>query len=132
MQPTYAALMAATDERGETLGFLGTEDRFAFVKGLQSRNLIVPVVGNFAGPKAINGVAAYLKQKDTTVAAFYLSNVEEYLRRDGLWQDFCANVSALPRDATSTFIRSVRAASGDPVDGMLSELGPMSEITNCR
>ena len=132
VQPTYAALMAATDERGEALGFLGTEERFAFVKGLQSRNLIVPVVGNFAGPKAINGVAAYLKQRDTTVAAFYLSNVEEYLRRDGQWQDFCANVSALPRDATSTFIRSVRASSGDPIDGMLSELGPMTEITNCR
>jgi hypothetical protein len=132
VQPTYAALMAATDERGETLGFLGTEERFAFVKGLQSRNLIVPVVGNFAGSKAINGVATYLKQKDTTVAAFYLSNVEEYLRSDGLWQDFCANVTALPRDATSTFIRSVRASSGDPIDGMLSELGPLTEITNCR
>ncbi len=132
VQPTYAALMAATDERGETLGFLGTEERFAFVKGLQGRNLIVPVVGNFAGPKAINSVAAYLKQRETTVAAFYLSNVEEYLRRDGLWQDFCANVTALPRDATSTFIRSVRASSGDPLDGMLSELGPMTEITNCR
>jgi hypothetical protein len=132
VQPTYAALMAATDQDGESLGFLGSEDRFGFVKSLQSRNLIVPVVGNFAGPKAINGVAAYLKQKDTTVAAFYLSNVEEYLRRDGLWQDFCANVSMLPRDATSTFIRSVRAASGDPIDGLVSELGPMAEIANCR
>ena len=132
VQPTYAALMAATDERGQALGFLGTEDRFAFVKGLQSRNLIVPVVGNFAGPKAINRVAVYLKQKDTTVAAFYLSNVEEYLRRDGVWRDFCANVSTLPRDATSTFIRSVRAVSGDPIDGLTSELGPMSEVTNCR
>jgi len=132
VQPTYAELMAATDARGQPLGFLGSEDRFAFVKGLQTRNLIVPVVGNFAGPKAIRSVAAYLKQKETTVAAFYLSNVEEYLRRDGLWLDFCANVSLLPRDPASTFIRSVRAASGDPIDGLKSELGPMSEISNCR
>jgi hypothetical protein len=132
VQPTYAALMAATDEKGQRLGFLGSEDRFGLVKDLQVRNLIVPVVGDFSGPKAINGVAAYLKRKEATVAAFYLSNVEEYLRRDGLWQDFCANVSALPRDSTSTFIRSVRAASGDPIDGLKSELGPMSEITNCR
>ncbi len=132
VQPTYAALMAATDERGQTLGFLGAEDRFAFVKGLETRNLIVPIVGNFAGPKAINHVAAYLKQKDATVAAFYLSNVEEYLRSDGLWQNFCVNVSMLPRDATSTYIRSVRAASGDPIDGLKSELGPMADIANCR
>jgi hypothetical protein len=132
VQPTYAALMAATDERGQALGFLATEERFAFVKDLQARNLIVPVVGNFAGPRAIAGVATYLKQRGGTVSAFYLSNVEEYLRRDGLWQDFCANVSALPLDATSTFIRSVRAASGDAIDGLRSELGPMAEISNCR
>jgi hypothetical protein len=132
VQPTYAALMAATDERGQALGFLATEDRFSFVKNLEARNLIVPIVGNFAGPKALSGVGTYLKQRGAMVAAFYLSNVEEYLRRDGLWQDFCANVSALPVDATSTFIRSVRAASGDPMDGLRSELGPISEISHCR
>ena len=132
VQPTYAALMAATDERGQALGFLAAEDRFSFVKNLETRNLIVPIVGNFAGPKSIGGVGRYLKQRGAVVSAFYLSNVEEYLRRDGLWQDFCANVSALPVDATSTFIRSVRAASGDPMDGLRTELGPMSEISNCR
>jgi hypothetical protein len=132
VQPTYAALMAATDERGQPLGFLGDEERFAFVKSLQGRNLIVPVVGNFAGPKAIRGVGAYLAGKGAMVSVFYLSNVEEYLRRDNLWQDFCANASALPHDSTSTFIRSVRATLGDGVDGLRSEVGPMSEISTCR
>jgi hypothetical protein len=132
VQPTYAALMAATDERGQALGFLATEDRFLFVKNLQARNLVVPVVGNFAGPRAISGVGAYLKRRGSIVSAFYLSNVEEYLMRDGLWQDFCANVSALPVDATCRFVRSVRAGAGDPMDGLRSELGPMSEISNCR
>jgi hypothetical protein len=132
VQPTYAALMAATDERGQALGFLGSEDRFGLVKGLQARNLIVPIVGDFSGPKALNGVAEYLKRKDATVAAFYLSNVEEYLHRDGLWRAFCANVSRLPRDSSSTFIRSVRAPSNDPIDGLKSEIGPMSEIADCR
>ena len=42
------------------------------------------------------------------------------------------HLSTLPRDATSTFIRSVRAASGDPIDGLTSELGPMAEMANCR
>jgi hypothetical protein len=132
VQPTYAELMAATDAQGQSLAFLATEDRFSYIKNMEARNLIVPVIGNFAGPKAIGAVGAYLKRNGATVSAFYLSNVEEYLRRDGLWQDFCANVSALPSDATSTFIRSVRASSGEPSDGMKSELGPFSEISHCR
>ena len=132
VQPTYAALMAATDESGQPRSFLAAEETFAFVKNLETRNLIVPVVGNFAGAKAIRSVGAYLKQKGALVSAFYLSNVEEYLRRDGIWQDFCANVSELPRDGTSTFIRSVRTPTGDPADGLRSELTPMSAIRNCR
>jgi hypothetical protein len=131
VQPTYAALMAATDESGRARGFLSTEETFAFVKTLERRNLIVPVIGNFAGSKAIRTVGTYLKQRGATVSVFYLSNVEEYLRRDGIWQDFCANVSQLPLDGTSTFIRSVRSPSGDASDGLRSELGSMSAIT-CR
>lgn len=132
VQPTYASLMAATDERGQALGFLAAEDRFAFVKDMQARNLIVPVVGNFAGPKAIGGLGAYLKQRGAVVSAFYLSNVEEYLRRDGIWKDFCANAAALPFDATSTIIRSARAAASEPIDGLRSELAPMSDVGSCR
>ena len=132
IQPTYAALMAATDQGGQARGFLSTEEAFAFLKDLQSRNLIVPVVGDFAGAKAIRAVGTYLKQKGALVSAFYLSNVEEYLRQNGVWLDFCANVSALPRDGTSTFIRSTRSGSSDPADALRSEVGPMSAISNCR
>lgn len=46
--------------------------------------MIVPIVGNCAGPKAIRSVATYLKQHDAVVSAFYLSNVEQYLRRDAV------------------------------------------------
>jgi hypothetical protein len=132
VQPTYAALMAATDESGQARGFLSTEATFTFVKALESRNLIVPIIGNFAGKKAIRTVGAYLKERGATVSVFYLSNVEEYLRRDGTWQDFCANVAHLPLDGTSTFIRSVRNPSGTALDGLQSELGSMSQIGNCR
>ena len=60
------------------------------------------------------------------------ANVEEYLRQNGVWLDFCANVSELPRDATSTFIRSTRGASGDPAEALRSEIGAMAAISNCR
>jgi len=107
-QPTYADLMAATDGNGEACGFLASEDRFGRLKELESKNLVVPVVGNFAGPKAIRAVAKYLKEHHALVSAFYLSNVEQYLRMDGIWADFCANAATLPIDDTSLFIHSTR------------------------
>ncbi|MGB7219584.1 MAG: hypothetical protein WBD07_12345 [Vicinamibacterales bacterium] len=132
-QPTYAELMAATDEAGVTRGFLSTEAAFAGVKDLQSRNLIVPVVGDFAGPKAIRAIGRYLKDKDALVSAFYLSNVEEYLVPDGVWREFCNNVATLPLDETSTFIRSVRLDEpGMPNQGFTSQLKGMADtVRSC-
>ena len=109
LQPTYADLMTATDGAGEARGYLANEENFQFMKDLETRNLLVPVVGNFGGPKAIRAVGKYLKdRKGATVSAFYLSNVEQYLRQDGIWGNFCANVATLPLDETSTFIRPAR------------------------
>jgi hypothetical protein len=105
--PTYAELMTATDG-SIARGFLATEENFAVVKDLHSRNLIVPVVGNFAGPKAIRAVGKYLKARNAPIGAFYVSNVEQYLGREGVLDEFCANVAALPLDDSSTFIRSER------------------------
>jgi hypothetical protein len=63
------------------------------------------VVGNFSGPKALRAVGQYVRDHGATVTAFYLSNVESYLRRDGSWPTFCANVASMPIDEGSFFIR---------------------------
>lgn len=133
-QPSYADLMTATDRSGVAHGYLATEENFRFLKDLESRNLLVPIVGNFGGPKAIRAVGRYLKDRNATVAAFYLSNVEQYLRQDGIWSNFCQNVAALPLDDSSTFIRSVRrAGDGSPGFGLSSELERMlNGIESCR
>jgi hypothetical protein len=104
--PTYAELMTEDDGAGMSRSYLASEDSFAILKRLQSNNLLVPVVGDFGGPKAIRAVGAYLKSRGATVSAFYLSNVEQYLYQDRKWTAFCRNVAALPLDASSTFIRS--------------------------
>ena len=77
--PTYAELMTATDEHGEARSYLASEENYRFVRDLQQKNLVVPLVGNFAGAKAIRAVAQYLKDHQATVTAFYASNVEQYL-----------------------------------------------------
>jgi hypothetical protein len=129
---TYADLMTATDEQGVARSYLANEENFNVLKSLQMNNLIVPVVGNFAGPKAIRAVGSYLREKEGTVAAFYLSNVEQYLEQDGIWTDFCRNVATLPLDASSTFIRSVRGGRFGLGSGLNSDLGNMpSEVKAC-
>jgi hypothetical protein len=130
-QPTYADLMVSSDYGGQNRAFLATEENFAIVKDLQSRNMIVPVVGNFGGPSAIRQIAAYLHDRSAVVSAFYVSNVEQYLRQDQLWDAFCANVARLPLDDTSTFIRAVLGRGQG--SGFLSELGPIArEVGSCR
>jgi hypothetical protein len=132
-QPTYADLMTGTDGDGVAHSYLNSEEAFKFLKDLETRNMLVPLVGNFAGPKAIRAVGEYLKQKEATVSAFYLSNVEMYLQQDGLWDTFCGNVAALPLDETSTFIRSLRGGRYGQGFGLNSQLGHMaSEVERCR
>jgi hypothetical protein len=132
-QPTYAELMTATDADAVSRSFLANEENFRFLKALESKNLLVPIVGNFAGPKAIRAVGQYVKEKGGVVSAFYLSNVEMYLMQDGLMMAFCRNVAALPLDNSSTFIRSLRGGRFGQGFGLNSELGAMTaNIERCQ
>lgn len=131
--PTYADLMTATDADGQARGYLSTEERFTFLRELQSKNLVIPVVGNFAGPKAIRAVGRYLKDRRATVSAFYLSNVEQYLGRDGTWPAFCGNIATLPLDDNSTFIRAVRTGQYTGGGGLSPQLANIAdEVKGCR
>jgi hypothetical protein len=128
--PTYAQLMTATDADGIARSYLSSEQQFSFLKNLHDRNLVVPIVGDFAGPKALRAVGRYLRDRETAVAAFYLSNVEQYLGRENRWDLFCANVAALPLDGSSTFIRSIRDGHYYPNGmGLSSVLGNMAAET---
>jgi hypothetical protein len=103
---TFADLTGwATDETGQVQSFLSTEENYRIVKSLHERNLIVPVTGDFGGPKALRALGAYLKRHGGVVTAFYVSNVEQYLFQDGKASAFYENVAALPIDASSVFIR---------------------------
>ena len=109
--PNYVNLMTATDGQGQERSYLASEESYLFLRDLESRNLIVPLTGDFGGPNAIQVVGQYLKDHNATVTAFYLSNVEQYLfqgngNQNGGWTKFYDNVATLPLDEFSTFIRS--------------------------
>ncbi|HEX9563348.1 MAG TPA: hypothetical protein VF981_05235 [Gemmatimonadaceae bacterium] len=106
--PTFGDLMTATDGDGKNRGFLATEAFYGVVRQMHLDNLIVPLVGDFAGPRALRAVGVFLTRHRAVVGAIYTSNVEQYLFREAdKWRDYYDNVATLPLDSTSTFVRSV-------------------------
>jgi hypothetical protein len=108
--PTYADLMTADDGQGENRSYLANETNYRLLQRMHRKNLIIPLVGDFAGDKAISMVAQYLRDHEAAVSVFYTSNVEQYLFQQAPdWNRFYINVGALPLEPSSTFIRSVSA-----------------------
>lgn len=114
--PNFGMLQSAMNADSVQMAFLATSANYDAIRHLQLRNLIVPVVGDFGGPSAIRSVGQWLNDRQMTVTAFYVSNVEQYLFRDPSAADrFYGNVTALPIDTTSRFIRSVPRTGGYPM-----------------
>jgi len=77
--PNLRELILATTIDGENANFLANERAFAAIKNLHEKNLIIPLVGDFAGKKALRGISDYVRSHDATITIFYVSNVEQYL-----------------------------------------------------
>jgi len=103
--PSYRLLMTARDVSGQHRSYLSNEESFAFVKRLHAANLIVPIVGDFGGPAALQRTASYIRQHRQIVTTFYSSNVEVYLNREKTVA-FCRNLMALPHDWNTYFVWS--------------------------
>lgn len=113
--PTLAEMMTETDGEGRHRSYLATESAYRAVKQLHERNLIIPVVGDFGGPKALRAVGDWLRAHDATLGVFYASNVEQYLFEDpAVAAAFYENLRALPTDSASTFVRSVSSRGWVP------------------
>jgi len=104
--PVLKDLILQTDLNGKLGNFLASNEDYDFVRSLQRKNLIIPVVGDFSGKKAIGAVGDYLRKNGFTVTAFYTSNVEQYLFQNDVFAAFAGNVRKLPINARSLFIRS--------------------------
>lgn len=97
--------MTATDRNGQAWSYLSTEAAYQYIREMHRKNLIIPLVGNFAGPKTIRRISDYLKQRNQTVAAFYL--IEHGVLPGG------ADYEGLPREC------------GDFADRFLQHADPM-------
>ena len=105
--PSLRTLLNETDGVGRQASFLAIETGYQFVRGLEQRDLIVPVVGDVSGPRAMAAIAAEMTARGTPLSAFYISNVEQYLYQDGRFPAFVENLKRLPHNERSTMIRSI-------------------------
>jgi hypothetical protein len=118
--PTYRDLLLETDRQGVRRNFLVSEEDFQSVRSLQRRDLVIPVVGDLAGPRALAAIGRLMASRGDTLAAFYASNVEFYLFRSDGFSSFVANLKQVPYDGDSLIIRSVFGALGQSAPGYYS------------
>ena len=104
--PSFAELQTMSARDGENHAYLASEDAYAALRDMQLRNLIVPVVGDFAGDRALRAVGDWVRARKAVVTTFYTSNVEQYLFQNNVWREYYENVATMPTDPTSTIIRS--------------------------
>jgi hypothetical protein len=104
--PTLRQLVLERDLSGRQASYLASEDDFQFVKRLQRRNLVIPVVGDLAGSHALAAIGRAAAERGERVSVLYASNVEDYLFRDGSFGRFARTVAGLPRDHRSVIVRS--------------------------
>ena len=107
--PSLRELLVSTTIKDEMASFLSRDKTYKYVKAMHRKNLIIPVVGDFSGDKAIRRVSDYVRSHGTSISVFYTSNVEMYLSSANNIQKFDRyfnNVSYLPINESSVFIRA--------------------------
>jgi len=101
--PSYHMLAVSNDGRGKNWVYLNREESYRHIREMQQKNLIVPLVGDFTGVKAIRTVSQYVKDHGSTLSVFYISNVEDYIQAK--WSAYLLNLAALPSDNATLLIR---------------------------
>ena len=129
--PSYRELLEDTDSSGRHANFLAAEDAFQFVKGLEAKDDLIPVVGDLGGPSALAAIGALLAARHQRVTTFYTSNVEFYLFREGTFGRFAANLERLPYGQDSVIIRSIfgrYVRTERPSDDSASQLQRLKDV----
>jgi hypothetical protein len=129
--PKYGELLAETDSAGRQRNYLASEEAFQFVKSMHGQDAIIPVVGDLSGSSALVAIARLIDRRRERLSAFYASNVEDYLFRDGRFPKFVQNLGRIPHGDRSVVIRSVfwrGMPGGRPGDNSSSKIQLVDEL----
>lgn len=104
--PSFQTLLEVKDTNGRERHFLADSAAFAYVRELEVQGRVIPVVGDFAGERALAALASFLREQSLTVNAFYASNVEQFLDQSQQWDNWSKNLERLPRREHSLLLRT--------------------------
>ncbi len=106
MYPTLGRLIRAHDLQNEPAHFLAQEAWYQAVRTLQIGDRVIPLVGDFAGPHALNALGEWLRRRGLAVSVFYASDVEFFLLRSGRLNAYADNLARLPWKKDAVLIRT--------------------------
>ncbi len=106
MYPTFGHLVRSRDRLGRPAHFLAREDWYQTVRTTQIGDQVLPLVGDFAGPKALPALADWLRHRHLGLSVFYISDVEFFLLRSGRFATYIANLRKLPWLEGAVLIRT--------------------------
>jgi hypothetical protein len=119
---SFGNLMLSVDYDGREQSFLSSEPAFAHVRTLHQRNLIVPVIADLAGSRAIRAIGDFLRDSAAVASVVHVSGTPAMLTTTGRSAAYCANLAAIPVDERSVLVRPDLRA----MEAMLQEAEPPS------
>ncbi len=102
--PTFEQIILAKTPSGLQKSFLADLNSYNYLREMHTKNLIIPLIGDFSGVKTFNKIANYLNTQEIPLSVFYVSNVESCLDKTQ-YEKFMSNLKLLPIDDNSIFIR---------------------------
>jgi hypothetical protein len=134
MYPTLGHLIRSRDRSGRPAHFLARESWYRAVREAQLGGRVVPVVGDFAGSRALPALGGWLRARGLAVSVLYISDVEFFLLRNGRFAAYVENLGRLPwRDGAVLIRSSTREivhpdrAPGDSSTTILRPVAPFLE-----
>ena len=118
--PTYWDMQVTDDGQGRNHAYLQTDAAFQAIKRMYEANLIVPVIGNFGGPKAIRAVGAWARAHGGVLYIDEVNLLEDHLV-DLLIDVAASGENLVEREGLSLRhpARFVLVGSGNPEEGEL-------------
>lgn len=83
MYPTFGQMIRTTDAEGRPAHFLSKGPLYQVVRDAQRGEGVIPVIGDFADPKAFDRLGRWLRDRGLSIALAYVSDVEFFLLRAG-------------------------------------------------
>lgn len=94
------------DEISQSHTWLGDAEKYAYIRKLAQKGLIVPRLGDLNGPRTLLQIADAAKAAKLMVRVVYLSNAESWF---GYGEGFRRNFAALPFDEQTSVVRTIKS-----------------------